>query len=139
MHKAITRNGSGPLEFTGAEDIAPLGGPEKHELNDYSLQRSFRVLILLSIYSRGISQHGADLVEHRSAGSCSSDTKESNPRKPPVDYKKFSHQTHFVAQNSLATHVIKFRRRTGRPYAPATQPFPILRFSRARLLFELSP
>jgi hypothetical protein len=39
MHKAITRNGSGPLEFTGAEDIAPLGGPNKHELNDYSLQR----------------------------------------------------------------------------------------------------
>jgi hypothetical protein len=39
MHKAITRNGSGPLEFTGVEDIAPLGGPDKHELNDYSLQK----------------------------------------------------------------------------------------------------
>ena len=39
MHKAITQDGSGPLEFTGAEDIAPLGGPDKHELNDYSLQK----------------------------------------------------------------------------------------------------
>ena len=79
MRNAITRNWSGPTEFTGVEDIAPLGGPDKHEFNDYSLQRPVPCLdtpfdsVLVGFFSMGWTWWPT-----AAAATCSSITKEIN-------------------------------------------------------------